>query len=375
MNFDLTEEQRAIQKLARDFTEQEIEPIAARIDREGKIPAVLIRKMARLGLFGMTVPRKYGGTEAGVVSSILALEQLGYAGAGCWWAVAMNNSVPAVVNTYGSEEVKRKCLPSLGKGRLQFSILFTEADTGSDPKMLTTTAVAEGDSYLINGTKRFITFGSRDGYATLYAKDDTGRCSCFLIEKNTAGYTTTKTWELMGGGGIEANDVYFENMKVPRENLIGEKGDGFRLLLHWIASEKIEQCAANVGIAQAALDEAITYSQQRRVRDKPISRMQGIQWLLAEMKAKLEAARWLTYRAAFLEENGAPDWMTVAAATKLFVAPATMEVVEMARRIHGGYGYTKEFKIERLYRAAAGASAIAVSLEINKSIVGAALVS
>ena len=374
MDFNLTEEQLMIQKLAREFTEQEIEPIADQMDREGRAPLELTKKMAQIGLFGMSVPKKYGGTEAGVLNSILALEQIGYAGSGCFWLVGLNNSIPEIINTYGSEEVKEKYLMPLCDGTAQSSIMFTEPDTGSDPKMLITTALPDGDSYVVNGTKRFITFGNRDGYATLYAKDEDGNCSCFVIEKNVEGYSAPKLWELMGGGGMEAADIYFDNMRVPKENLIGKKGEGFKILLHWISSEKLEQCAVNVGIAQAAIDEAVKYCKERMLRDRPMAQLQGIQWMLGEMQAKTEAARWLTYRAAFLQENHAPNWQTEAAAAKIFVVPATMEVVEMSRRLHGAYGYSKEFKIERLYRAAPGASAIAVSLEINKTIVGVSLV-
>ena len=160
---------------------------------------------------------------------------------------------------------------------------------------------------------------------------------------------------------------------MPNSDLLGKKGEGFNVLLRWIATEKIEQCAAAVGIGQAALDEAIKYANSRNIQGKPFSQMQGLRWMLAEMEAKIESARWMTYRAAFLQDQEDPTWMTAAATTKIFVIPAVMETVEMSRRIHGAYGYTKEFKIERLYRAIAGASAIAVSLEINKSQVASSL--
>ena len=172
---------------------------------------------------------------------------------------------------------------------------------------------------------------------------------------------------------MEAVDVVLDNFEVSKEALLGEKGNGFNILLYWIAIEKIEQSAAAVGIGQAALDEAIKYSKTRVIRGKPISQMQGIRWMLAEMEAKIQSARWMTYRAAFLQDNQDENWMAEAATTKIHVIPAMMEVVELSRRIHGAYGYTKDFKIERLYRAIAGASAIAVSLEINKSIVAGSL--
>lgn len=179
----------------------------------------------------------------------------------------------------------------------------------------------------------------------------------------------------MGSGGIETVDVSLDNLKIPAQNLLGKSGSGFEILLYWIAIEKIEQAAAAVGIGQAALDEAIKYAKSRILRGKPMIQMQGICWLLADMQAKIESARWLTYRTAFLKDQKDSAWMTEAATTKISVIPAMMEVVEKSRQIHGAYGYTKEFKIERLYRAIAGASVIAVSLEINKSIVANALIS
>lgn len=370
MNFNLTEDQVILQKMVRDFTTDDIEPGAAQIDREGRLPDGLIKKLAALGLLGITIPKKYGGGEAGSLNCVLAIEQIAYSGTGVWWLVAFNNSIPESIAHFGSEKLKQNYLKPLCDGTAYASIQFTEEETGSDPEVLTTTAIPDGNYYVINGMKRLSTFGARDGYAVLYTKDETGACTAFVIQKNCQGYTTEKNWELMGGGGIEAADVYFQNMPVPKENILGKKGEGFSILLQWVATEKIEQCSANVGIAQAALDEAINYARLRKARGKSISTMQGIRWMLADMQCQLEASRWLTYRAAFLHGQQAADWQNEAAAAKLFVVPATLEVVELARQIHGCYGYTRDFKIERLYRAAAGATGIATTLEINRSIVG-----
>ena len=374
MDFNLTEEQLMIQKTAKDFTQNEIEPVADQMDRSGKAPPGLAKKMADLGFLGMTVPKKYGGQEVGVLACALVLEQVGYSGTGAFWIIGFSNSIPEVIYYYGSEHIRGKFLPPLFSGAMQASILFTEPDTGSDPKMLVTTAIPDGSDYVINGTKRFITLGAWNGYGTLYAKDDTGKCTCFVIEKNVKGYSAPKMWELMGGGGIESMDIYFDNVRVPKENMLGEKGNGFNILLHWIAGEKIQQCAVNTGIAQAALDESTKYAKERMLRDRPMAAMQGIQWELADMQIKITASRWVAYRAAFLQDKYAANWQTEAAAAKLFCIPASMDVVRQAVILHGGYGYTKEFKVERLYRAALGSSVIATNLEINKSIVGASLV-
>ncbi|MDP2730123.1 MAG: acyl-CoA dehydrogenase family protein [Dehalococcoidales bacterium] len=374
MNFKLSEEQLALQKLAGDFSRQEIEPISDKLDREGRLPDDLIKKCAQIGLLGMTVPKKYGGTEVGNLSCVLAIEQLAYSGSGAWWLVGFNNSIPESIANFGSEMIKKKYLKSFCDGSAYASIQFTEDETGSDPAALTTTALPGGDDYVINGMKRFSTFGAREGYAVTYTKDENGNCTAFVIEKGREGYSAPKIWELMGGGGMEAADVYFDNFRVPKENLLGIKGEGMKILLSWIAAEKIQQCAAAVGIAQAALDEAIKYTRNRMSRGRPVSGMQGIRWMLADMQAKIEACRWLTYKTAFAQEEKASSWQTESATAKIFVVPAAMEVVEMSRRLHGAYGYAREFKIERLYRAIAGCASIAVSLEINHSIVGGWLV-
>lgn len=370
MDFNLNEDQLLLRKTVIKFTENEIEPIAIQIDRDGKLPDDLIKKMAQIGLFGITIPKKYGGAELDHLSTILTCEEIAYSGTGAWWLVAFNNSVPDCIDHFGSEEIKEKYLRPLCHGTAYSSIQFTEENTGSDPTALITTATPNGEEYVINGMKRFSTFGGRDGYSVLYAKDETGRCTAFVIQKNVRGYVAQKNWDLMGGGGIETVDVYFEDMRVPKVNLLGDKGKGFEILLYWIATEKVEQCSACVGMAQAALDEAIRYTKMRMVREKPMSTMQGIQWMLADIYTKVEAARWLTYRAAFLHDQMDANWMREAAAAKLFVVPTVLEAVDIARQIHGAYGYSKEFKIERIYRAIAGASGIATSLEINKSIVG-----
>lgn len=373
MDFDLKEEQLALQVMVKKFTEREIEPIAEQIDREARLPDNLIAKMAKVGLFGIAAPRAYGGTQAGKLNATLACEQIAYSGTGAWWLVGFNNSVTDCLAKFGSEEIKQKYIRPLCEGLGYPSVQFTEEETGSDPKALATTVKPDGKDYLLNGMKRFSSFGARDGYAVVYAKDEAGQCSAFVMEKNTEGYSVSKVWELMGGGGMEAADVYFRNVRVPGKNLLGKKGEGFNVLLYWIALEKIEQCGACVGMAQAALDEAIKYARVRTSKDKPISGLQGIRWMLAEMKSKLTAARLTTYRAAFLADREKAGWQTEAAAAKLFVIPAAIEIAEMSRRIHGAYGYTREFKIEKLCRALAGATGIATSLEINRSQVGGAL--
>ena len=373
MDFELTDEQKLLKNTVRAFTEKEIEPKAEQMDRNGRLPDDLIKKMADIQLLGMTFPEEFGGIDAGTLDCVMAIEEMSYSGTGAWWLPAFSNSIPGCIVQFGTEEQKARYLKPVCEGDIYPSIQFTEADTGSDPDELITKAILKGNHYIINGMKRFSTFGARNGFAILYAKDDNGKCTAFIIEKNIKGYSATSNYELMGSGGMEATDVHFDNLKVPEKNILGRKGHGMEILQYWIADEKIQQCGACLGIARSALDEAIAYAKMRKVRKKSQSNLQGIRWMLADMHSQLEAARWLTYRAAALKDSSAKDWITEAATAKLFVVPATMEIVNLARRIHGSYGYLKESRIERLYRAIAGASAIAVSLEINKSIVGASL--
>ncbi len=374
MEFSFSEEELLIQQTVGGFARREIEPLAGQIDEQGSLPDDLLSKMAQIKLPGMTFPPEYGGSGASVLSCVLAIEQIGYTGTGAWWLVAFTNSIPECIIRFGTNDQKKFYLRPVCEGKIYPSIQFTEEATGSDPKALRTTAAPKGNHYKINGTKRFSTFGARAGYAVVYAKDDEGTCSAFILDKNAKGYSTSSCHELMGGGGIEAVDVYLDDVMVPKENILGRKGEGLGILSYWIAFEKIQQCAACLGIAQAALDEATKYAKSRTVKGRAMARLLSIRSMLADMYSRLQAARWLTYRTAFLKHSNAPGWITEAAATKLFVVQATIEFVEIARRIHGAYGYMKEFKIERLYRAIAGASAIAGSLEINKAIVSASLI-
>lgn len=374
MDFSLTEEQKMIKTMAKEFREKVLEPMAPQLDREGRIPDDLLQKYAEMGLFGMTVPKEYGGTEAGEFAHFLVLEELAYAGSPGWWPVAFNNSLPETINRFGTSEQKEKYIKGNLDGTKLFSIQFTEPDTGSDPTSLLTTSRPDGDHYIINGQKRFSTFGARPGPAIVWTKDETGACTCFIVKKLAPGYTAPKIWELMGGGGVEPADVYYEDYRVHKNQILGEKGKGLEVLLYWISIEKLEGCIVAVALAQAALDEAITYAKNRTVRGRPMSDMQGIRFELADMYAKIQSCRWLVYRTAHLLEENPQEFQREAAACKILVQPLMTEVIATALRLHGGYGYTKDFKIERLYRAQPGNIVISVSLEINKSIVGASLV-
>ncbi|MFC1982602.1 acyl-CoA dehydrogenase family protein [Chloroflexota bacterium] len=373
MNFDFTDKQRVIQRVAREFTEREIEPIAEQVDRDCVIPFEMIKKMAQVGLFGMKVPPKYGGSEAGTLAYTLAMEQLGYAASACDSIVLTNNNLTELICAFGTEQQKQKYVPQLCAGEGVASRMFTEPSTGSDPKAIATTAVPDKDHYIINGNKRFATHSPLDGPAIIYAKDETGRVSAFLIEKNCEGYSTSKPWDLLGLRGQMTADVTLNNVRVPKNNLFGPKGDGMKILFSMIGAGRIGICARLLGLCQAARDEAIKYAKQRTVRDRPIAQMQTIQWLLSEIESRLEAARWLTYRVAFLAEQGEPP-REEGAIAKLFVSRTAVEISNMALQVHGGYGYTKEFKVERIYRNAKYGEIVEGVSEIQRSIIASALI-
>jgi butyryl-CoA dehydrogenase len=374
MDFTLTEKQKMLQSMVRDFTRKDVEPRWQEMEKSRRIPDDLVQQLASLGLFGMTVPPEYNGSGAGGFAHLLAIEQLAYSGTPGWWPVAFNNSLPEIICKFGTTEQKKRFVRPMFDGTKCFSVQFTEPDTGSDARALKTTARPDGDYYIINGQKRFSTFGARDGTAIVWTKDETGGCTAFLVDKNCPGYTAPKIWELMGTGGIEPADVFYTDVRVHKDQIFHQKGKGFEALLYWIAIEKVEGCIVAVALAQAALDEAVKYTKSRLANGKPISDMQGIRFELADLHAKIEACRWLTYRTAMLHETEDPSFQAEAATCKLFVQPVVTDVIAAALRLHGAYGYTTDFKIERLYRAQPGNVVISVSLEINKAIVGASLV-
>ena len=374
MDFVLSEKQKMLQAMIKNFTRKEVESRWKEMEDARCIPDDLLKKLADIGLLGMTVPTKYNGTNAGGFEHLLAIEQLAYSGTPAWWLVAFNNSLPETICKFGTPEQKKRFVSPMFDGTKCFSIQFTEPDTGSDARALKTTARPDGDYYVINGQKRFSTFGARNGTAIVWAKDEEGGCTAFLVDKNCPGYTAPKIWELMGTGGIEAADVYYNDVRVHKDQILHKKGKGFEVLLYWIAIEKVEGCMVATALAQAALDEAVKYTKSRVVGGKPMSDMQGIRFELADLYAKIQACRWLAYRTAMLHEADDPGFQTEAAACKLFVQPVVNDIIATALRLHGAYGYTTDFKIERLFRAQQGNVVISVSLEINKAIVGASLV-
>ncbi|MFC1999962.1 acyl-CoA dehydrogenase family protein [Chloroflexota bacterium] len=371
MQFKLTMEQEIIQRQAREFAERELEPIAAQIDRDGNIPPDMTQKLAKAGFLGMLIPRQYGGSEAGIVNFTLVMEQLSYAACAGLDAIS-NNIVGRAIALFGTEEHKKRYLPALAEGKAIGSYSFTEPGTGSDPKSLVTTARLEGDSWIINGIKRFHTAGHLDGPAIIFANVDESKTTAFLVDKNIEGYSSSKPFDLMMGKAVETVDTRFNDLRVPKGNLFGEIGGGFNLLFAITAEGRMVLAASSTALAQAALDESIKYAKQRTRRGVPIANMQAIQWLLAEMGCRIEPARWFTYRVAWLTEQG-QDTRMESAMLKLFASHVAKEVADMGMQVHGSYGLTKDFKIERIYRQAKMFELTEGSNEVQRSIAAGSL--
>jgi len=354
MDFDHTSEQKMIRSMVREFAEKEIRPVASKIDKEEMFPREILRKMGKLGLMGMTVPQEYGGSKIDVVCYMIALEEIGRVCGSTGLTVEAHNSL-GVGHIYerGNEEQRRKYLPRLLNGEGIASWALTEPNAGSDAASLQTTAEPDGDEYVINGTKQFITSGSVADIITVMAKTDRTKgargISAFIVEKGTPGLSYGEDEDKMGLRGSITSQLVLEDCRVPKENMIDEPGMGFIGAMQILDRGRTAIGALAVGLAQGALDECLEYSRQREQFGRPISKFQAIQWKIVDMATEVEAARLLVHRAAFLEDKGLP-FGKEAAMAKLFASEAAVKAAVEAVQIHGGYGYTKEYTVERYFR-------------------------
>ena len=356
MDLRLTEEQKLIQKTARDFAAKEIEPLAAKLDETGEVPIENFRKLGELGFLGLMVPEEYGGNEADAVSYVLVVEEISKACASTGTMVAVQNSlVCQPIAMFGTEEQKRKYLPGLATGKAIGAFALTEPEAGSDAAAIRTRAVREGDYYVITGTKHFITNGSIADVVILFATVDPSLrhkgITAFIVEKGTAGFKVGKEENKMGIRGTNTAELIFDECRVPVENRLGEEGQGFKIALMMLDSGRIGIAAQAVGIAQRAYEEALEYAKTRQQFGQPIAQFQAIQWMLVDMHTRIEAARLLTFKAA-LKKDAGERYTKEAAMAKLFASETAAWVTNRAVQIHGGYGYMKEYVVERLYRDA-----------------------
>lgn len=357
MNFSLTEEQVMLRNMVKDFATKELEPKAAQIDASGEFPYETIEKLAELGLLSMTIPEKYGGANFDFVSLAIAIEEISRGCGSTGVITAVHNTLCAwpIVN-WGTEEQKAKYLPQMATGKLLGAFGLTEANAGSDPASMETKAVLKGDRYILNGSKRFITNAGAAQIFIVFAKTapelGSKGVTAFIVEKGFPGFSIGKHEDLLGLRATANGELIFEECEVPKENVLGEVNGGFKIALSTLDVSRIDIGAQAVGIAQAAFEKALTYSKERKQFGKPICEFEMIQAKLAEMATKIQASRLLVYYAASQKDMGKSRFSQEAAMAKLFAATTAVEVTREAIQILGGYGYTKEYPVERHYRDA-----------------------
>ena len=357
MDFRLSDEQELIRRTVRDFAETHIAPIAAEIDEQERFPVETVRQLGELGLMGMNVPPEYGGGGTDFVSHALAMEEISRACAAHGVIVSVNNSLVCwPIAEYGSEEQKRKYLPELAVATKIGAFSLSEPGSGSDSAGLQTVAVADGDSYVLNGTKAWVSNGGQAQVYVVFCRTDKSSSkhrglSCLLVERDTPGITVGAKEKTMGIRASSTVQLSFTDARVPRANLLGHEGQGFEIAMKTLDGGRFGIAAQAVGIAQACLDEALRYAQERQAFDRPIGSFQGVRFMLADMATNIQAARWLTLHAAFCRDTKQPyaKWGSMA---KLFASRTAVECADHNVQIHGGVGYTRDFPAERHYRDA-----------------------
>jgi butyryl-CoA dehydrogenase len=356
MDFELTDEQELIREAVREFAATEVAPIAAEVDRDHRFPAELIPKLAALNLMGMPYPEKLGGAGADYLSYVIAIEELSRACATTSVIVSAHSSLATwPIYKFGSSEQHDKYLPDMASGRRLGAFALTEPGAGTDAAAGTTTAMRSGDEYILNGSKIFI---SNAPYAEIYivfAKTDpaqgTKGISAFIVEKDTPGFSVGEAEHKLGIRGSSTPPLYFSDCHIPADALLGGEGNGFKVAMQTLDGGRIGIAAQALGIAQAALDASVAYAKERVQFGKPIAALQAIQWMIADMATEIDAARLLVYRAASFVDNERP-YSTEGAMAKLFASETATRVAGKAIQIHGGYGYTESYPVERNWRDA-----------------------
>jgi len=378
MKLELSDQQKMIQKMVREFAEKEVAPIAAELDEKGEYPTKTLEKMAKLGLLGIIVPKEYGGAGLDTISYSIIIEEISRKCASTGVITSVHNSLVAwPIKKYGTEEQKKKYLPMMAKGEAIGAFGGTEPNAGTDLGAMQTTAELKGDKYIINGDKTFITSGPKAGIILVFAVTDKEKgskgISAFIVENTMKGFKVGSIFDKMGINANLVSELVFEDMEVPKENLLGKEGEGFKLALAALDSGRIGIAAQSVGIAQAALDESIEYSKQRQQFGRPIAKFQAIQWMIADMATRIEAARYLVRNAAYAKDNKKGRFSKEAAMAKLFASETAMEAAMKAVQIHGGYGYTKEYTVERLFRDAKITEIYEGTSEVQKMVIAGSL--
>jgi butyryl-CoA dehydrogenase len=379
MKFELTQEQQLFREMVREFAAKEVAPRAKQVDEEGIFPHETIKKMGELGLMGVAIPPAYGGAGADTVCYVIAMEEIARACASTSVIMTVNNSlVGDLLYRFGSEAQKQRYLVPLAGGHTVGCYALSEPGAGSDAGAQQTTIRRDGNGFVLNGTKNFITNALEADFAVVFAtrnRDLRAKGVCALIvEKGTPGFTITKVEKKLGIKGSSCCQLLFEECRVPAENLVGEVGQGFKIAMATLDSGRIGVAAQAVGIAQGALDISLSYSTQRVAFEKPIASFQAIQWMIGDIATRTEAARLMTYRAAWLKDRGR-RYTKEASMAKLFASETANFAATKALQIHGGYGYIYDFPAQRLFRDARITEIYEGTSEIQRLVIAQHLLS
>lgn len=373
MNFQLTETQEMIQNLARDFAEKELAPLASVMDKSDSIPHVIIEKLAEIGFMGINVPEEYGGSGLDMVCKALVISELAKKCASTAEVLSVHTMAIDAIIRLGTEEQKQKYLSAAAQGKIA-AFALTEPGAGSDASAAKTRAVADGDEYVINGTKCFISnMGPDEGdFVVLIALTDPSKgtrgMSAIIVDRGTPGFTIGKTEDKMGIRAAAVSELVFEDCRVPQANRIGEEGQGFKIAMQALDGGRVGMASQALGIADAAIEATVNYMKERVQFGQPLAKLQGLQWYLADMTTRTEAARALIYEAADTLDRHLPA-TKIAAMCKYFAAENAVYVANKALQIHGGYGYMTDYPIERMYRDARIVPIYEGTSEIQKNII------
>jgi butyryl-CoA dehydrogenase len=373
----LTEDQELIQSMVREFAADEVASIAAEIDKTHEFPTATVARMAELGLLGLTVPEEYEGSEGDYVSYSLAVEELSRVCASHGVILSAHISLCiSPIKSFGTDAQKKKYLPDLASGRKLGAFCLTEAGAGTDASAQKTTAVLQGGKYILDGAKVFITNGGYAETFVVFAMTDKTKgnkgISAFIVEKGFPGFSVGQTEDKMGICASSTTEIILKNCEVPKENLLGNEGDGFKIAMHTLDGGRIGIASQALGIAQGALDAAVEYAKERVQFGKPIAANQGIQWMLADMATRTECARQMVRHAAAMKDAGA-KYSKESAMAKLAAAEAAMWVATKAVQVHGGLGYTKSYPVERYMRDAKITEIYEGTSEVQRMVISAAL--
>lgn len=378
MNLQFTDQQIAVRDMAREFAQQQIKPIAARLDEEAEFPATVIRQMAELGLMGVAIPIEYGGSGMDYLAYVLAMEEISAACAGTGVIMSVNNSLVCdPLLKYGTEEQKAEILTALASGERLGCFALTEPGSGSDAAALRTTAVKKGDTYILNGEKNFITNAPQSQWAIVFATQDKSKrhrgITAFIVPlKDYEGVTVGPKENKLGIRASWSSSIIMEDTPIPEKFRLGEEGEGFKIAMTTLDAGRIGIAAQAVGIARAALEESVEYAKERKTFGKPIGEHQAISFMLADMATQLDAARLLTLRAAWKKDKG-QKYTVDSAMAKVFAAEVAMYITTKAIQIHGGYGYLKDYPAERHFRDAKITEIYEGTSEIQRIVIASVL--